>query len=49
MPCVDPDPSIPLQLEPLESLSLEARQLKEMAAMAKDEGEEEVSGAAAWG
>jgi hypothetical protein len=34
------------QLEPLEALALEARQLKEMGVMAKDEGEEEVSWAA---
>ena len=31
------------QIEPLESMSLEARQLREMAAMAREEGEEEVS------
>lgn len=32
------------QLEPLEALSLEARQLKEMATLASEEGEEEVRG-----
>jgi hypothetical protein len=36
-------PYIRIQLEPLESLSLEARQLREMAALAQEEGEEEVS------